>query len=689
MRPRLLPLAAAACLSLSAVSTALAAAATSGATSSATSSATPTAEACTDFDAYVNERWKATAELPATRSRIGSFDTLRVANDSLLENALAALAKQPELQTSPGLKLLAAQYRSGMDEAAIDERGLGALQPLLTRIAAVDRAGLPALLGELSRIGVAAPIGLFVGQDAKDATRHVLQVQPSGLGLPDRDDYLVKEGHAARLSAAYRIYTQGLLQAAGQPADAATIDAVLAFETDLAQATPSRLQRRDPLAGYNPSTLGALKTLAPGWDWSAWLAAYTGQAQPDDSFTMNLGRPEFMTAVARLGAQAPLATWRSYLALRLLDVSAEMLPGAFVQAHFDYRGATIRGLKAMPPRVERVILSIGGQYGGSPLAETLGELFVAKAFSPLAQQRALQMVADIKAAMAQRIEALPWMSPPTKLLARAKLDAMTAKIGAPERWKTYAGLELRADDYVGNLLRTNAWASAQRLAELDQPVDRARWNTSPHIVNAFAAGGNAIVFPAGILQPPFFDPKADDASNYGGIGMVIGHEITHHFDDRGRQFDAVGNLRDWWQPQDAAAYKERAERVATLYSGFEPLPGHRINGRLTLGENISDLSGIQIAYDGLQLALERQRAAGKPAPLVDGLTPAQRFFTAHAVIWRAKSRDEALIDQLRTDGHSPPRFRILAPLANMPAFAQAYACKAGDAMVAGEPIRIW
>jgi predicted metalloendopeptidase len=672
MRPQLLSLAAAACLNLGAAHAAHAA-----------------ADACTDFDAHVNERWKASTELPATRARVGSFDTLRMANDRLLEAALAELAARPELQTSPGLRLLATHYRSGIDEAAIEKRGLAALQPLLTRIDNVDRAGLPALVGELSRLGVSAPIGLFVAADAKDATRNALQVQPAGLGLPDRDDYFAKEANAARLSTAYRSYVQRLLQAAGQPADAATLDAVIALETEFAQATPTRVQRRDPLANYNPSTLAALQALAPDWNWSAWLAAYTGQARPADGFPMILGRPEFLKTVAQLGAQAPLGAWKSYLTLRLLDASAEALPKAFVRAHFDYRSATIRGLKAMPPRAERLIMAIGGQYGGSPLSETLGELFVAKAFSPLAQQRAQQMVADIKAAMAQRIENLSWMSAPTKVLARAKLDAMVAKIGAPAQWKTYDGLALQADDHAGNLLRINTWATTQRLADLNRPVDRARWNTSPYIVNAFAAGGNQIVFPAGILQPPFFDAKADDASNYGGIGMVIGHEITHHFDDRGRQFDAVGNLRDWWQPQDAAAYKERADRVAALYSGFEPLPGHRINGRMTLGENISDLSGIQIAYDGLQIALERQRAAGKPAPLIDGMTPAQRFFTAHAVIWRGKSRDEALIDQLRTDGHSPPRFRILAPLANTPAFAQAFGCKAGDAMVASEPIRIW
>ena len=375
--------------------------------------------------------------------------------------------------------------------------------------------------------------------------------------------------------------------------------------------------------------------------------------------------------------------------MRLLDTVAPHGPKLLARSHFDYTQGAQRGLKTPPPRVEEVIQQIGGRTGSLPLGQTLGELFTAKAFSPQAQARALQMLDDIRAGMRQRVQASPWMSPATQVLALQKLDAMTAKIGAPERWRAYDGLVLQPDDHLGNLLRVNAWATADRLPDLQRPVDRTRWNTSPHIVNAFAASGNQIVFPAGILQPPFFDEKADDASNYGAIGMVIGHEITHHFDDRGRQFDAQGNLRDWWLPADVAAYRERADRVAALYSGFEPLPGERINGRQTLGENISDVGGLQIAHAGLQVALERQKKAGKPAPLIDGHTPEQRFFMANAIVWRIKWRQEALVNQVRTGQHSPGRWRILGPMSNMTSFAQAFGCKRGDAMVAGEPIVVW
>ncbi len=643
-------------------------------------------QACTDFDAYVNGRWAAATELPADRARIGSFDTLRIANDRLLEQALAELAANPAQQASPGLSLLAAYYRSGMDHAAIERRGLAAVAPWLARIATVTRENLPVLLGDLARLQLAVPLAMRVSPDAKDVRRYMLHASQAGLGLPDRDDYFKSDEVSRRLQAAYRTHASKLLQAADAAADDATLDALMVFETELARASMTRVQRRDPNAAYNPFSVAGLQALAPGMDWPAWLAAYSGRPE---GLPLILGQPALAQAVAALARKAPLDTWRSYLRVRLLDATAEYLPRSLAQSHFDYHSATVRGLKAPPPRVEQVIVQIGGRYGGAPLAETLGELFVAKAFSPTAQARAQQMVDDIKAAMHERIAALPWMSEPTQVLAQAKLAAMATKIGAPERWRSYDGLVLQPDDHAGNLLRVAAWSTAQSLSDLARPVDRARWNTSPHIVNAFAAGGNQIVFPAGILQPPFFDAGADDASNYGAIGMVIGHEITHHFDDRGRQFDSVGKLRDWWTPADAAAYKARAERVAALYSGYEPAPGVRINGHQMLGENISDLGGIQIAYAGLQRALQRQRQDGKAPPLVDGQTPEQRFFMANAVIWRGKQRIEALLDQLRTGSHSPGRWRVLGPLSNMGAFAQAFGCKPGDAMVAADPITVW
>ncbi|MEJ6002104.1 M13 family metallopeptidase [Paucibacter soli] len=647
--------------------------------------------ACSDFYGHVNGLWESRTELPANRTRVGSFEDLRRANDALLEKALAELVQDRAAQDTPGLALLAQYYASGMDLAAIEARGLAPLQPLLQRIAGLQRAEelpakLPVLLAELARLQIAAPMGVFVRSDVKDPTRHALMLGAGGLGLPDRDDYFASDATSARIKAAYRRYAQTLMAAAGTPLDEPALDAVLAMETALAEATKTRAQQRDPRASYNPMSPAELAAAAPGFDWQAYLGALsTTPTRKGGVERVIVTQPEFAKRLAQLAGSTGIATWRHYLQLRLLDASADRLPKAFAQAHYDYYGATILGQQAPTPRNEEVIQAIGGRYGNAPLSQALGELYVRRAFSAEAQQRSLALVADIKSAMQRRISELSWMSAPTKQRALEKLAAMVPKIGAPEKWPDYQDLALSRDDYAGNMLRVNAWATQRQINDLDRPVDRKRWNTSPHIVNAFAGGLNEITFPAGILQPPFFDAKADDAVNYGGIGMVIGHEITHHFDDRGRQYDALGRLNDWWTAEDAAGYKARAERVVALYGGYKPLPDHSINGQLTLGENISDMSGLPIAFEGLQLALKRTGKTEK----VDGYTPEQRFFLSNAIVWRGKTRTEFLINQLRTDGHSPGKFRVLGPMSNSPAFAKAFDCKAGDGMVSTDPITVW
>ncbi|MFT7723265.1 MAG: M13 family metallopeptidase [Roseateles sp.] len=644
-----------------------------------------TVSPCDDFYAFVNANWEAATELPASRARIGSFEQLRQANDALLNQALKALADQPALQTTPGLKLIAAYYASGMDEAAIEARGLTAIAPLLNRIDALQRReDLPALLALLNRSGVAAPLGWAVQPDRKDTRRNVLGLSQSGLGLPDRDDYFRSDERTRTVLAAYRRYAGALLAAAGRPATGGELDALHQFETRLAGATRPRAKLRDPNANYNPMTPAELAAAAPGLDWPAYLAVLTAGAKAPQRLIA--GQPEFLAHVAQLAADAPLPTWRQYLALRVLDAAAPRLPKAFSTASFEYRGKALTGLQAPPPRNEEVIRQIGGNYGNEPVALALGELFVARAFSPEAQRRSLRLVEDIRGAMKARIERLDWMTPATKARALDKLARMQPMIGAPDQWPQYEGLQISATDYAGNWLRAALWHSDRLARDLDAPVERGRWRTSPHIVNAFAGGLNQIIFPAGILQPPFFDARADDAVNYGGIGMVIGHEITHHFDDSGRNFDAGGSLADWWTPADAAGYQARADKVAERYGAISPLPGHTINGRLTLGENISDVSGLAIAYEGLQQALERSGGAGKK---LDGYTPAQRFFLSNALVWRTKVRTEFLINQLRTDSHSPARYRVLTPMSNSPYFAQAFSCKPGSAMVAADPLTVW
>ncbi len=640
---------------------------------------------CDDFYAFVNGNWEAATEVPASRGRIGNFDQLRQNNDAVLDKALKELADKPALQNTPGLKLIAAYFSSGMDEAAVEARGISSITPLLNRIDGLQRReDLPTLLALLNRSGIHAPLNFSVQADRKDTRRNVLALSQSGLGLPDRDDYFRSDERTRTVSAAYRSFAQTLLAAAGRPASDAELDALVGFEAQLAEATRERARLRDPNANYNPMSPAELAAAAPGLDWSAYLAVLTAGAKPPQRFL--LGQPEFATRVAKLAADAPLDLWRRYLAVRVLDTLSPRLPKAYATASFEYRGKTITGLQAPPPRSEDVILQIGGRTGGEPMGLALGEVFVTRAFSPEAQKRAGLLVEDVRASMKERIEKLEWMTPGTKAKALEKLANMQAKIGAPEKWPQYEGLQLGANDYAGNWLRVSLWHSGQQVKDLDSPVERGRWRMAPHIVNAQAGGLNEITLPAGILQPPFFDAKADDATNYGAIGTVIGHEITHHFDDSGRNFDAIGSLTDWWTTADAAGYKARADKVADRYAAISPLPGYNINGRLTLGENISDMSGLPIAYEGLQRALKRSGGADRK---IEGYTPAQRFFISNALVWRSKVRTEFLINQVRTDPHSPAKFRVLTPMSNSAYFAQAFSCKAGSAMVASDPLTVW
>ena len=637
--------------------------------------------ACTDFDRYVNGTWQASAPMPADKARIGSFDGLRDESRRIVEDALAEAVRQPGRLDTPGKRLAADYYASGMDLAAIEKRGLTSLAPLLSQIDALnDRAQLPALLGKMALYRIPAPFLVGVRPDEKDKRRYIAVLDQAGLGLPDRDDYFRQDARTIGLRNAYEVYRRRLAQLSGGNTDASIASAEFGLETDLARASLTRVERRDPNVVYNLHTARSLTQLAPGFDWAAYFDALGIPSE------LNVTVPKFAQQVARAAAEAPLAVWRAYLRQHVLDAAAPALPSAYVNAHFDYRSRAIRGLEAQPSRAEQVIVSMTGNFGSEPLAEGLGQLYVARAFSPEARARAVAMTEDIKAALRTRIEKLDWMSAPTKVRAIGKLDAMVLKIGFPDRWKTYEGLTIARDDYVGNWLRGHAWEYRQRLADLSRPVDRERWFVSPHLVNAFAGGLNEIVFPAAILQPPLFNAQADDAVNYGGIGAVIGHEITHHFDDRGRQYDEVGNLAEWWNADDAARYKERAAKVAQQYSAYEPLPGQTINGQQTLGENISDLGGVKLAYDALQRALARQ-AMGK----IDNFTPERRFFLSFATIWRSKYRSEALINLLRTDGHSPSRYRVLGPLANVSEFAQAFNCQADAPMMRApaEQISIW
>jgi predicted metalloendopeptidase len=440
--------------------------------------------------------------------------------------------------------------------------------------------------------------------------------------------------------------------------------------------------QRDVDKTYNMRTVEALAAQSPGLDWPALFAALGVK----DTTAINVTQPEFLRAVARLAQSQPAADWRIYLRWQLLHAAAPRLAEPFAQASFDFNERLLKGVKARPPRWREVVVLIGGRYGTEPMSQGLGQIFVERAFPPEAKARILALVGNVKAALGDRLKGLEWMGEETRTKALEKLAAMNVKMGYPDKWRDFSTADVGPYPFATNWLHANEFRHARDLARIGHPVDRDEWFTSPQIVNAFYNGRlNEIVFPAGILQPPFFDPNADDAVNYGAIASVIGHEITHGFDDRGRRFDAKGNLRDWWTAEDGKRYLERAQRVERQFDSFVGVDGIHVNGKLTLGENLSDLGGVKIAYLALQKALQ-----AKPQGPIDGLTPEQRFFLSYATIWRNRTSDAQERLFLRTDGHSPPRFRVNGPLAQMPEFARAFSCGAPTTLTSeAEPAAIW
>ncbi len=639
--------------------------------------------ACEDFFEYANRTWMKETTIPADRARWGSFNQLQLANRQALIEALSIhekteLAKLP----TPGKQKALAHFRAGINLEAIEKAQLASLDPLLIEINRIKAADdLPNVLGLLARHLIIAPLSVSISPDTKDKSRYLVQIAQGGLGLPDRDDYLKDSDTAKRYRDAYASYRRTLL---GDDA-AATYE----LESSLARASMPRERMRDPNLLVNYQTIESLEKLAPNFDWKRFLSAAGIKAFGNSKGQFNVAHTEFVTAFAKATRDVPVETWKRYLRLRVLDASGAYLHRDMRDAEFAYRTTALTGVKTELPRGERVIDLISGRVGSEPLAEGLGQFFVDRAFPAEAKTKAVSMVEDIKAALRVRLNELEWMSDATRKQAIAKLDAMALKIGYADQWKTYDGLDIRSDDFAGNWLRARAWEHAQRVARLGKPVDRNDWFSAPHTVNAFAGSYNDIVFPAGILQPPFFDAKASDAQNFGAIGMVIGHEITHHFDDRGRQFDAFGNLNDWWTTGDAAAYKARAAQVIAQFDAYEPVPGTRVSGVNTQGENISDLGGLKIAYLGLQRALAREKKGTEKK--VGALSPNETFFLSFGQMWRELHRTESLINQLRTGNHSPGRYRVNGPLANFKAFADTFGCKAGVGLVRaeGEMISIW
>ena len=641
-------------------------------------------EACTDIYQHVNRRWLEATPIPDDRTSWGTAAMVDRNNEAILVAALDAAVKAPPAAGTPQRKA-ADFYRSGMDVAAIEKAGTRPLQPVMARVAAVKTpADVARTLGYLHTLGINAGFTFELEQDVKDSSRYLVQLQQGGLGLPERDYYFKDDERSKQQREAYLKHVARMLELYGEPAAQAQKEAatVFAFESQLAAASRPRVELRDDEKNYNKRSVKALAAETPGFAWSEYLRAINGGMVAD----VNLAQPEFFKALARLAKERPAEDWRVYLRWQVLRATADKLPAAFNDESFAFNERLMKGRKAQPPRSRHVLTGISGGLGTLPMAQAVGQIYVERAFPPESKARALELVRNVKSALGDRLRTLDWMGAETRTRALEKLAAMEIKIGYPDRWRDYSDAKIGDASFVENWFAANRYEMRYNLRRLGKEVDRHEWLMSPHMVNAYHnANMNEIVFPAAILQPPFFDPKADDALNYGGIGMVIGHEITHGFDDRGRKYDARGNLTDWWTAEDARRYEERAKRIAKQYSGYEGPEGLKVNGELTLGENISDLGGLKIAYLALQKALR-----DKPQGPIDGLTQEQRFFLSYAQVWRSNMRPEQERLRILTDGHSPARYRVKGPLANMPEFAQAFSCDAGKTLLSeGERANIW
>jgi putative endopeptidase len=633
-----------------------------------------------DFFRYANGQWLQTFEIPADLPTYGSFVKLFLRSEdhvkSIIEEAAAASdAKHGSLSQKIG-----DLYSDYVDDKAREARGLDPLAKDLEKVkAAATPEKVASLMGAFSRLGGVMPFPFLIDQDSKDPSHYRAHLVQGGLALPDRDYYLEKDN--PRFSAArdaYRAYLEKLMTFAGRPEPARRAEAILSLETKLAEAHWPSEETRDVEKTYNKMSRAELEALAPGFPWSRHLDGL-GLAQQKEFIVME---PSASAGMAKVFADTPVEVWQDYLAASLIRTNAGLLPEAVDNASFDFVSTAVTGARQKRERWRRGVQTINATLG-----EAVGRLYVEKHFTPEAKARVDELVNNLIVAMGERIDKLDWMSPETKVRAQQKLSKFHVKTGYPEKWRDYFALDVRRGDLVGNLNRAREFEYEYQVSKLDKPVDRLEWLMTPQTVNAYYnASMNEIVFPAAILQPPFFDAFADDAVNYGGIGAVIGHEIGHGFDDQGRKSDGDGVLKDWWTAEDAERFKQRADMLVKQYASYSPLEGMNLNGELTLGENIGDLGGLEIAYHAYKLSL-----AGKEAPVIDGLTGDQRFFLSFAQIWQGKARDAMMATLISSDPHSPVEFRVNGALRNVDAWYQAFGVKEGDSMYLSPEnrVRIW
>jgi putative endopeptidase len=640
-----------------------------------------TCKPCQDFFDYATGGWIKSHPIPPEYATWGRFNALQNHNQEVLLGILEAAATSKGASGSIEQKI-GDFYSACMNTDAIEAAGVKPLEPELERIAAISSlAQLEDEVAHLQSIGTRALFGFSSDQDDKNSQQVIGAASQGGLGLPDRDYYTKQDEKSKMLRDQYVEHVTKMMELAGDAPDKAAAEArtVLAIETQMAQASKTRVERRDPEANYHKMDPAQLRALTPDFSWET----YFRNIGFPNIYQVNVGQPEFFQALDKQLKSVPIADWKTYLRWHLILSAAPALPGKFVEENFNFYGRTLTGAKEIQPRWKRCVTATDRNLG-----EALGQKYVEKVFPPQAKQRAHDMVENLVSALHADIETLPWMSDPTRKQALAKLAAMNLKIGYPDKWRDYSVYQVTRDSYIEDLQRGSAFEFHRRLAKIDKPVDRTEWDMSPPTVNAYYNPNmNEIVFPAGILQPPFFDAQADDALNYGGIGAVIGHEMTHGFDDQGAQYDAQGNLHNWWTPEDLKNFKERTACVEKQFDSFVVTDDLHENGKLVLGESIADLGGLTLAHR----AFDNTPEGEANSPAIDGFTREQRFFLSFARIWGTTARPEYERMMTTVDPHPLPRFRAKGALLNMPAFAQAFDCHASDAMVkpAGEICKIW
>lgn len=632
-----------------------------------------------DFYQHVNGGWLKNTEIPADKSRWGTFDILHEESLKQLHDIVDDLSKQQLVEGSSEQKV-ASLYANFMDEKSIEALGIQPIQAEITNVDALkSKKDIAQLAAHFSRIGVTSPFDVGIDQDMKNSTEMVAMLGQSGLGLPDRDYYLKNDAKFKKIRSQYLKYIEKTLSLAGDKQAVQHAQGILKLETQIAKIQWSNVQNRDVTKLYNIYKTQDLAKLSPKIDWQTYLEK---QELSDKIKTIQVIQPSYFKGLSPIVDNTSLEVWKAYFKFHLVSDFSSLLSQAFVDNSFDFYSKQLREIKEQKPRWKRGVQLVEGTLG-----ESLGQIYVKKYFSAEKKQRMEVLVQNLMKAYSQSIDKLDWMSPTTKVQAQKKLASFAVKIGYPNKWRDYSALEIKNNDLIGNVIRSREFEHQYALNKLGKPVDRDEWGMTPQTINAYYnASLNEIVFPAAILQPPFFDMDADDAVNYGAIGAIIGHEISHGFDDQGSQFDELGNMKNWWTAEDHRKFKEKTNTLVAQYNAYEPIKGYHVNGELTLGENIADNSGLAIAYKAYQLSLN-----GKAAPVLDNLTGEQRFYIGWAQAWRSKITDAMQVEFLKRDPHSPDKVRGNATLLNQAPFYDAFHIQQGDKMYlpANKRVTIW